>query len=254
MSKINLTLVDHMGHDVRVADIARQSFKSDVAGSLRERHELTDKDINLINFLGSGYTSESREKLLRTVMKGEMTEQEAIKHIDDIKHHATHWTPFAHCMISMSCTAPVSIVRQLWKSKIGFVENEVSKRYVDTVPEIFMPDSFRARPEGNIKQGSGQIHPNSEELLDIYTAHCNACLAVYSKLVKEGVAPEQARFVLPQSMMVDWTWTGSLYSWAHLYNLRLDSTVQKETREFVIKAAEIIQPLFPCSWEALTRT
>lgn len=253
MNYINAKYIDHMGHDVRVTDIARQSFNSDIAPVIRKEEELSQKDINLIRFLGSGYRTEERDALMSSIMTGGHTNEQAQDLIDSIKHHATHWTPFAHCMVTLACTAPISVVRQLYKTKVGFVENEVSRRYVDSAPAIFQVKEFRARPEGSIKQGSAGIHTSSELWVQRYDQHCDNCQKLYAEMIADGVAPEQARFVLPQSMMVDWTWTGSLYTWAHLYNLRMDKHVQEETRQFASIVGNIISELFPYSWEALTR-
>lgn len=252
-SEMRVQLIDKMGHDVRVTDIARQSFNTDIGATVRDKADLTEKDISLINYLGSGYQNSERAELVATVMAGTPHSHEAQNVIDSIKHHATHWVPFAHCMVTIACTAPLSVVRQLYKTKVGLVESEVSRRYVDSLPDVFDVKEFRSRPSGSIKQGSGDVHHNNESWLKYYESHMQNSLLLYESMIKDGVAPEQARFVLPQSMMVDWTWTGSLYVLAHLYNLRIDPHVQEETRHFIQMVADTVSPLFPNSWDALTR-
>lgn len=140
-----------------------------------------------------------------------------------------------------------------FKHKIGFVESEESRRYISSTPKLYVPEIFRAKPEGSIKQGSAGAHPKSQELLQIYTQHCNEAIFLYEELLLQGVCPEQARFVLPQGCEVNWVWTGSLYAFANAYNQRSDSHAQKETQDLFAQVDKIISPLYPVSWAALTQ-
>lgn len=138
-----------------------------------------------------------------------------------------------------------------FKSKVGFTENEESRRYINSKPELFIPDYFRSKPDGSIKQGSGGIHPNSDIWIREYKRTCKNSIFLYEEMIRDGVAPEQARFVLPQGVEVNWIWTGSVAAYARYYKLRIDSYAQKESQYLAEEIAKIIEPLFPLSWKAL---
>jgi thymidylate synthase (FAD) len=148
-------------------------------------------------------------------------------------------------------SAPVPIRTQCFKHKQGFVENEESRRYISSEPELFVPEYFRTKPEGSIKQGSGEKHYDSAYWLFEYEEHCKEGLDIYLSMIQDGVCPEQARFVLPQGCIVNWIWTGSLYAYANFYNKRTDSHAQKEIQDLAKQVDKIIRPFFPVSWAAL---
>lgn len=163
------------------------------------------------------------------------------------KHN--HWTPFGHTSVTLHVKAPIFIARQLGKHQVGLVWNEVSRRYVDDEPEFFEPDVWRKRPEGSVKQGSSEEAVGGVVLSDYYdTVEC-----LYAELLHLGVCPEQARMVLPQSMMTEWYWTGSIAAFARVYQQRIDAHAQKEVQEIAKQIDSEISPLFPFSWQALTR-
>lgn len=164
-----------------------------------------------------------------------------------------HWTPFSHPQISLRMTAPVSIRTQCFKHKVGFSENEISRRYVDEQPEIFSP-VWRARHD-SAKQGSAEELGEADQgkASAVYAQLVEHALAVYEELLEGGVCPEQARFALPQGMVTQWHWTGSLAAFARFYRQRSDSHAQKEVQQLAEQVGQIIEPLFPISWAALTR-
>lgn len=225
-------LIDKMGDDLRVVNAARVSFNKE---SVYENDEwghpdyeepsyLSEKDVKLINYLA--------------------------------KHN--HWTPFAHCMITMRETVPIFVARQRFKHMVGFTYNEVSRRYVDDEPEFYVPTAWRTRPEGSMKQGSGDSvvdYPFFPRVdygsSGVYEDFLEVCLDGYKALLKQGVCPEQARMVLPQSMYTSYYVTGSLAAWARAYKQRSDEHAQKEIQDLAAQWNEIIRPLFPVSWEAL---
>ena len=129
--------------------------------------------------------------------------------------------------------------------------NTVSRRYVSDEPELFIPE-FRLAPEGSVKQGSGDIHPDNARLQGVYTKYCNLMVNIYIEMVDDKVAPEQARFVLPQGVMTEWVWSGSLQAWARFYNQRSYSQSQKEIQFLACEVDDIMSELFPVSWQALT--
>ncbi|AUG88541.1 flavin-dependent thymidylate synthase [Pseudomonas phage TC6] len=162
-----------------------------------------------------------------------------------------HSSPFRHTAITLSCKAPVFLARQLGKHQVGLSWNEVSRRYVDAGIEFFVPDNWRSRPDGSVKQGSGGVVEDNDMFKSIYSEYIKHSLATYENMLACNVATEQARMVLPQSMMVDWIWTGSLTAFFHAWRLRIDSHAQKEAQEFAQKLEEVVQPIFPHSWKAL---
>ena len=148
------------------------------------------------------------------------------------------------------------MARQAYKSKIGFVENEVSRRYVTDEPVMFMPDEWRCSAKDK-KQGSGGKHPTWNRgcgtgYVDYVVDHYESSIDLYNRMIDEGVCPEQARMVLPQAMMTEWIWTGSLLAYARFYKLRSKSDTQKETQVLAGLVGDHMARLFPCSWAALT--
>lgn len=207
-------LIDSMGSDLTVVNAARVSFD--------KQHDKfdRDKDARLIRYLAN---------------------------------HG-HWTPFSHPQITMRETVPIFVARQRFKHMVGFTYNEISRRYVDDEPEFFIPSEWRVRPNGNIKQGSGGILDADTEcyVKGDYQNALELCLNCYQFMLSQGVAPEQARMVLPQSMYTSYYVTGSLAAWARAYRQRIDSHAQAEIQELSAMWGGSIGPLFPASWAALT--
>jgi thymidylate synthase (FAD) len=163
------------------------------------------------------------------------------------KHH--HDTPFRHNFIQLRCSVPLFLARQLMKHQAGLTWNEESRRYIDSTPEFYYPNSWRARPEKSIKQGSGG------NLNNVYTGQYETMVkqlvTYYENLLESGVAPEMARMVLPQSMMVNFIWSGNLLAFYHVYKLRSGEGAQQEAMDFAKLLKKAIEPKFPLSWMAL---
>ncbi|QWY14108.1 thymidylate synthase [Escherichia phage vB_EcoP_SU7] len=185
-----------------------------------EREELKENDTRLINFL-------ARER---------------------------HVSPFRHPQASFRCEAPIAIARQLQKHQVGFSWNEMSRRYKDGAVDIFIPKEIFSRPD-DLHSGSGALLEGEEEAkaLALFNSAYEASLASYDELIK-FIAPEQARFVLPQGMITTWYWTGSLYGWFELCRQRLSSHAQYEVRVFAQSLDEEMAKLYPISWAALKKT
>ena len=163
-----------------------------------------------------------------------------------------HWSPFAHASLQFRIKAPVFVARQLVKHQVGLVWNEVSRRYVDHAPELYKPDSWRGRPQ-NSKQGSdGEVKLDQTINYNMETTMQN-CLVLYKSLLQKGVAPEQARMVLPQSMMTEWYWSGTLYAFARVCNLRCKPDTQRETQEVANEIDRLTNEAFPRSWKHLRK-
>ena len=231
---IEATYIDHMGSDLSVVNAARVSF-----GKKSEWDVSYDND----QFTGENILSERDTKLIRYLAKH--------KHI----------SPFGHAFASFHVKAPIFVARQLVKHK--FLRwNEVSRRYVDDEPEFYVPDVWRGR-SADKKQGSeGEIttscvHDMSGELIHPKFASEDVnetALHIYKGMVVAGVAPEQARMVLPQSTLTEWYWSGSLDAFASMCQLRCKPDTQYESRLVADQISEKMGELFPVSWAALMDT
>lgn len=161
-----------------------------------------------------------------------------------------HWSPFAHTAISLRIEAPIFVARQLVKHQVGLTWNEVSRRYVDSEPAFWLPDVLHERPEHS-KQGAGGKHARSDELLPAIRMTARSALDEYRYLIGMGVAPEEARMVLPLNTMTTWIWTGSLMAFARVCRQRLGPDAQQAAREVAQGIAAVVQPLYPHAWGAL---
>ena len=162
-----------------------------------------------------------------------------------------HVSPFFHPQIRFRIKMPIFVAREWFRHTIGFARNEVSRRYVDTEPEIWTPTEFRER-DPKIKQGSlSTVISNNAEAQSIFKAAVEASTVTYNMLLEMRVAPEIARAILPQSMFTEFIETGSLAAYARLCRLRLDPHAQKEIREYAQEISDLIEPRFPISWAAL---
>ena len=239
---------NHYLTDRDVANYARQSFAK-LAENFTEQ-----QNNNLIRFLARGMASGDWETLVTKMlyMGNDASLANAKELATYLRNIPEHWVPFGHPQITLRMQAPIPIRVQCFKHKIGFVESEESRRYISTRPEYFMPEYFRAKA-ANVKQGSGDKHPLSDEYLVLYRIRCDRAIESYEQMIEAGICPEQARFVLPQGCEVNWVWTGSLYAFANFYNQRSNSHAQKEIQELARQVDEIVAPLFPVSWAALTK-
>lgn len=212
--ELKVQLIDSMGSDLSVVNAARVSFS-------KMADKFTDRDEKLINYLAD--------------------------------HN--HWTPFSQVQYQVRISAPIFVARQWFKHQIGITRNEVSRRYVDFQPEFYETRLWRKRPE-NKKQGSSDTSFFSESELDtvgfIYSDAVRHAADSYNAMIDKGVAPEQARAVLPQAMYTEWVETGSLSAAARIVGLRDQDDAQKEIRDLAIMLCNEIKDIAPVSWKALT--
>jgi thymidylate synthase (FAD) len=237
--------VDHYLSDHDVANFARHSF-----AKLADQFT-TEQNHSLIRFLARGMSSGDWDTLVHQLM-GFADPVDAHDMAVYLRKIPEHWAPFAHPHITLRMSAPVPIRTQCFKHKIGLVESEESRRYIRSEPQFYLPEYFRPAA-ANVKQGSADVpHEDNEYWLATYKAICEQAINTYLGAITAGVCPEQARFFLPQGTEVNWVWTGSLYAFANFYNQRSDSHAQKEIQLLAQQVGEIIRPLYPVSWDALT--
>lgn len=232
VSDIEVKLIDHMGTDLTIVNSARVSF-----GKKVDTFDI-EKDSRLIRYLA--------------------------------KHK--HFSPFNHAFASFHVKAPIFVARQLVKHEY-LVWNEISRRYVDDEPEFYVPDVWRGR-SADKKQGSGGVVDgvwdlevatgalHTDEWGELFVPYesvttctmnfMEAQMRFYSQLLEHGVAPEQARMVLPQSTMTEWYWSGSLGAFAKMCNLRCTGDTQGETRIVADQIDHMMLNLFPIAWDAMT--
>ena len=217
MAKITATYIDHCGSDLSVVNAARVSFgkKSHFEGRVGGPNVLSSRDTKLVNYLA--------------------------------KHK--HISPFGHAFASFHIKAPIFVARQLVKHK--FLRwNEISRRYVDDEPEFYTPDVWRGRSKDK-KQGSeGEVVLGTLDTAIVSDSPYDA-LSAYKALLMSGVAPEQARMVLPTSQLTEWIWSGSLDAFADMCRLRCASDTQYETRIVADQIHSSLSNLFPVSFRAL---
>lgn len=210
---MEIKYVAHFGDDLMVANVARVSFD-------KWKDKFDEKDAKLIDYLA--------------------------------KHR--HKSPFFHPHLQVRVSVPLFVANQLKRHQIGFSINEVSRRYVNNEPSVFIPEQFRHFPD-NKKQGSGDDFSwvDNADATEIYHGAMHLSLNFYKELIEKGMAPEQARLVLPQATYTSWIWTGSLYAYFNMYQLRTSEDAQKETKEVVEQLDPVMKNLYPVSWEALKK-
>jgi len=212
---INATYKGHMGNDLTVVNAARVSFGKESEWDYEEsdaysfKQHMKARDKKLIQYLA--------------------------------KHK--HISPFGHCFASFHIKAPVFVARQLVKHK--FLRwNEISRRYVDSEPEFYVPNTYRGRSLDKKQGSAGKVTVSDNGFNEI-------AMTEYEYLLDLGVCPEQARMVLPQSMMTEWYWSGSLDAFADMCKLRCAPDTQAETAEVAWEIDRVMIALFPVSWKAL---
>lgn len=223
VSKQEVTLIDVMGTDLSVVNAARVSFDKESTWEVKSGNRKSDL----------GILSQADTKLLNYLAK----------------HN--HWSPFSHASLSFRIKCPIFVARQLGKHQVGLSWNEVSRRYVDNEPEFYFPEYWRKKAD-NVKQGSSDEEYDGgfawqQGLHKALTGVTNT----YSAMVKNGCCAEQARMILPQNMMTEFIWSGSLYAFARVCNLRLDSHTQRETQEVAKMISDSVSAKFPNSWKVL---
>ena len=205
--------------------------------------------VELLDTFGSDLTVVNAARVSFNKESTEFSEKDA-KLVTYLAKH-NHVTPFFHPQVQMRLKMPIFVAREWFRHQIGFARNEVSRRYVDYEPEFFIPEICRER-DPKLKQGSKDesVKDNSMCVKVIQEATEKAH-HIYTALLEQGVCPEQARMVLPQSMYTEFIETGSLAAYARLCNLRLDLSAQKEIREYADAVVKLLEPRFPVSWKAL---
>lgn len=230
---ISVEYIDHMGSDIRVSNVAKTSF----AKWEDESIAIDAKQKGLLKYLATGLPSSER------------SDWEARAKA------SVHWSPYAHCFLSVRCAAPIFLTRQLLKHQVGLSWNEESRRYITDDVAIWVPDVVHKAPE-HAKQGAskeahedilGDYYHTARDVIENSTA---SQVEVYYNLLDAGVAPEEARIVLPQNAVTHWVWSGSLMAMMRIVKQRVDSHAQNAAQDFGLKLLTIVEDKFPHSVEA----
>jgi thymidylate synthase (FAD) len=254
MNQIKVELIDSAGGDISVVNSARVSFDK-TSKYERINFETEEECDEWFANGGQGYYDSEDCVLSERWMGGypvDVLSDKDKKLVNYLADHK-HLTTFRHNFVQIRCHAPIFLARQLGKHQTGLTWSEVSRRYVDSEPEFYIPDEWRGRPDGSIKQGSSELTDmeTCNRADDRYLRAIERTLDCYEGLLRDGVAPEMARMILPQSMMTTWWWTGNLLAFAHVYKERISEGAQLEAQHFAKELDAVIRPLFPVAWQAL---
>ena len=208
-------------------------------------------EVSLIDWMGTDDSVVNAARVSFNKTADKYTQEQNERLIDFLAKHG-HWSPFAHTCLSFRIKAPIFVARQLAKHQVGLAWNEVSRRYVTVEPEAWKPNGLRKAAE-NVKQGSSDELVQNERLAVDMMYAMDIATRTYNTLLREGVCPEQARAVLPQGMMTEWIWTGSLYAFFRIVQQRTAPTAQKETYEVARHIDVACFHRFPICWTALVR-
>lgn len=205
-------------------------------------------DVNLIEHMGSDLTVVNAARVSFAKESEDLDDKDE-KLIGYLAKH-NHWSPFAHAFLQFRIKAPIFVARQLVKHQVGLSWNEVSRRYVDSDPEFYNPTVWRGRPQDSKQGSSGEIDDQNTAKIILEQTNLLA-FKNYKSLIDAGVAPEMARVILPQTMMTEWFWSGSLHAFGRICKQRLDPHTQEETQVIANGINEHCERLFPVSWRAL---
>jgi len=228
---IQVEYIDHMGNDMRVVNMARQSF-----GKWKdESQELSEGDLGLLEYLSTGVLKEDRGDF------------------EQMYKASVHWAPYAHCILSVRVRVPVFLARQLVKHQVGLCLSEESRRYLSSEVGYWLPEVIHLVPAGSIKQGSGEVHPRSEDILADLKIDTEYAITKYYQRINEQVAPEEARMTLPLNHMVNFSWTGSLLALLRVLKQRQDGHAQRAAQEFAQLLKPILLAHFPNAAQAFIK-
>jgi thymidylate synthase (FAD) len=210
--------------------------------------------VELIGTFGDDLTvvNAARVSFDKTSLSLTEADKKLIKYL--AKHE--HTSPFFHPQVRFRIKMPIFVAREWYRHTIGFARNEVSRRYVDSKPECWVPsaESIRER-DPKVKQGSKDTAiDNAVEVEESLRKHVDDTLALYNTLLENKVAPEVARCILPQSMYTEFIETASLAAVARLCGLRLGADAQKEIRDYATIVHGLMLDIFPVSWASLDQS
>ena len=208
--------------------------------------------VEVLEVFGSDLTVVNAARVSFAKEVSTMTERDG-KLVEFLAKH-DHISPFFHPQVRLRIKMPIFVAREWFRHTVGLARNEVSRRYVDSRPEIWYPSVTGLRErDPKLKQCSKETPvEGADALVEEIRAAGEATVAFYESLMARGVAPEIARSVLPQGMYTEFIETGSLAAYARIWELRTDPGAQREIQAFARAIEALLMPHFPVSWAALT--
>ena len=254
---VTAAYMSHHGDDLLVVNAARASFDKESWWADAATLTLKEADAKLIRYLATGYRTQEWDEFLGDIVgAARMFSTGAAKDtiaglLRQYKRRAQHFLPFCHPHLTMRLTMPIFLARQMAKSQVGGSWSEASRRYISDEPSYYFPSEWHTRPE-DVKQGSGGLVPQQGIADSIAVNTTQRAIDAYNQLLGGGVAPEEARTILPLNMMTTVVWTGSLLFWSRVVNQRVDGHAQLAAQVLGKQISAIVGPLFPVSWKELT--
>ena len=245
------------GSDLSIVNAARRSFNTrsewnwskELESATGDGRTLKEKDKRLLEFLARGMTAADFDGFCEDVYYAAGDLNKIIPLLWQWRNTPTHDTPFNHTFISFEVKAPIFVRAQLVKHEY-LIMSEFSRRYITDDIEFYTPDVWRKAAE-NKKQGSSAEGVDLGDLVEEYPIEVGSALDFYEMLLDKGVAPEQARMVLPQSTMTEWTWSGTLGAFAKMCTLRLHPEAQYEARLVAQQVYDHLKEYYPVGAKAL---
>lgn len=164
-----------------------------------------------------------------------------------------HWSPLEMANMCVEINTTRDIARQLLRHR-SFSFQEFSQRYADVTKLEEAP--LREARLQDTKNRQNSLETLDQDLKewweDCQADLSNQAIVIYNKALKNGIAKEVARAVLPEGLTMSKMYmNGSLRSWVHFYQLRSGNGTQKETREIAMEIGVILKQHCPAVWDAL---
>lgn len=166
-----------------------------------------------------------------------------------------HGTPFEHGYFQFHVEAPIFVLREWQRHRIGHSYNEMSGRYVELGLKFYTPRRFR-KQLGKPGAYTFEEFPDLGSKRLLVEAYDSAW-ETYQKLLAAGVAKEQARAVLPLGIYSQMYWSCNPRSLMHFLDLRTHPQAMREIRDLAEQAAVIFSeqmPVTAAAWHEIKTT
>ena len=190
-------------------------------------------DLAIVNAARKSFGSESQA--------WEDRDTSLLRYLYDNKHSS----PFEMVEFKFAVKCPLFVARQ-WHRHRTWSYNEVSRRYTSDGLDFHLPRQLRLQDSDNKQASSGTLDTELSVGLELDIVHAlNTCVDTYENLIAYGVCREQARMVLPQSMMVEMVAKVDLKNLLDFLRLRLHPHAQWEIQQYARAILTLIEPIVP---------
>jgi thymidylate synthase (FAD) len=207
--------------------------------------------VELVDSMGSELSVVQAERISNGAAMPEWRDAKDEKLIRYLAKHE-HMTPFEHATFKFYVKAPIFVIRE-WQRHRTFSYNELSARYKELPAEFFLPAKMRG-PDPVNRQSSVEWNDGegaTDEIGRMIVAY-EWAYDSYTRMLKNGVAREIARSVLPVGIYSEMYVTGNFRNWMHFYGLRTGEGAQKEIRDYAVAIGEMLREKMPISFDALS--